>query len=119
LRTTRSTLPAVPDRESPASEATLPHRQAAKSRAHAQHFSTSRKFGGVAISDDIGMHATDGIFDHADAPIRFMSAGNDMLMLAAAFKDRPRETLRSIDSGCHQEMVSSGALYQAGTVEAM
>ncbi|WP_026608100.1 beta-N-acetylhexosaminidase [Methylocapsa acidiphila] len=47
-------------------------------------------FAGVAISDDVGMGAMNGIFDAPEAAARFMAAGCDMLMVCAHFTDTDR-----------------------------
>lgn len=50
-------------------------------------------FGGVIISDDIGMHAVNNMFESADTAVRFMAAGNDMLMICAHWTDTERARL--------------------------
>ena len=47
-------------------------------------------FAGVIVSDDIGMHAVSTMFDSPDAAVRFMAAGNDMLMICAHWTDTER-----------------------------
>ncbi|MEJ0095313.1 MAG: beta-N-acetylhexosaminidase [Methylocella sp.] len=47
-------------------------------------------FGGVSVSDDIGMGAMKGFFDAPDAAARFLAAGCDMLMVCAHFTDSNR-----------------------------
>lgn len=47
-------------------------------------------FEGVIVSDDVGMHAMDGLLDGDDASTRFMNAGNDMLMICSHFTDTER-----------------------------
>lgn len=47
-------------------------------------------FHGVAVSDDIGMGAMNGVFDAPDAAVRFIAAGCDMLMVCAHFTDSDR-----------------------------
>lgn len=54
-------------------------------------------FKGVIISDDIGMRAVSSMFDSADAGLRFMAAGNDMLMICAHWTDTERA--RSLAQG--------------------
>jgi beta-N-acetylhexosaminidase len=55
-------------------------------------------FQGVILSDDIGMHAVSSLFEGRDAAERFLSAGNDMLMICAHWTDteRARALARSI-----------------------
>ncbi|MGO9674575.1 MAG: glycoside hydrolase family 3 N-terminal domain-containing protein, partial [Methylocella sp.] len=47
-------------------------------------------FGGVTVSDDIGMGAMKGYFDAPDAAARFLAAGCDMLMVCAHFTEAAR-----------------------------
>ena len=47
-------------------------------------------FGGVIVSDDVGMHAMDGLLDSPDAAARFLGAGHDMMMICAHFTDTER-----------------------------
>jgi beta-N-acetylhexosaminidase len=47
-------------------------------------------FNGVVVSDDIGMHAMDAFFDRPDSAVRFLQAGNDLLMLCAHWTDTGR-----------------------------
>lgn len=47
-------------------------------------------FGGVVVSDDIGMGAMKGIFDAPDAAASFMAVGCDMLMVCAHLTDTER-----------------------------
>jgi len=58
-------------------------------------------FNGVIVSDDIGMHAVSAMFERPDAAIRFMAAGNDMLMICAHWTDteRARSLARAIIDG--------------------
>ncbi|WP_245471982.1 glycoside hydrolase family 3 N-terminal domain-containing protein [Bradyrhizobium nanningense] len=69
--------------------------------------SEAMKFGGVIVSDDVGMRAMTGRLDTPDAGARFMAAGNDMLMICAHWTDteRARGLARSIVDG-----VDSGGL---------
>lgn len=55
-------------------------------------------FEGVIISDDIGMRSVSSMFESPDAAVRFMAAGNDMLMICAHWTDteRSRNFARSI-----------------------
>lgn len=47
-------------------------------------------FGGVVVSDDIGMHAASAMFEDTDAAVQFMAAGNDMMMICAHWTDTER-----------------------------
>ncbi len=47
-------------------------------------------FGGVVVSDDVGMHALDGFFEREGAAARFLAAGNDLLMITAYWTDNGR-----------------------------
>ena len=47
-------------------------------------------FGGVVVSDDIGMHAMDDYFTSGETARQFIEAGNDMLMVCAHFTDTDR-----------------------------
>ena len=47
-------------------------------------------FGGVVVSDDIGMHAMDDYFSSGETSRQFIEAGNDMLMVCAHFTDTDR-----------------------------
>jgi beta-N-acetylhexosaminidase len=47
-------------------------------------------FEGVIVSDDIGMHAMDGLLDRPDTIARFMTAGNDMMMICSHWTDNER-----------------------------
>lgn len=47
-------------------------------------------FKGVVVSDDIGMRAVSALFDDKAAVLRFLSAGNDMLMICAHWTDTER-----------------------------
>ena len=47
-------------------------------------------FGGVTVSDDIGMGAMKGFFDSAEAAANFLAAGCDMLMVCAHFTEADR-----------------------------
>jgi len=66
-------------------------------------------FAGVAVSDDVGMAAMNGIFDAPDAAANFMAAGCDMLMVCAHFTDTERARrfaeaiVGAIDRGCLDE----------------
>jgi len=55
-------------------------------------------FQGVIVSDDVGMQAVSSLFEGRDAAERFLSAGNDMLMICAHWTDteRARVFARSI-----------------------
>lgn len=48
------------------------------------------RFGGVTVSDDIGMGAMKGFFDSAEAAANFLAAGCDMLMVCAHFTEADR-----------------------------
>ncbi len=58
-------------------------------------------FEGVIVSDDVGMRAVSSMFENADTAVRFMSAGNDMLMICPHWTDteRARTLARSIIDG--------------------
>jgi beta-N-acetylhexosaminidase len=47
-------------------------------------------FDGVIVSDDVGMHAMDGLLDRPDTIARFMAAGNDMMMICSHWTDTER-----------------------------
>jgi beta-N-acetylhexosaminidase len=47
-------------------------------------------FDGVIVSDDVGMHAMDGFLDKPEAIARFMTAGNDMMMICSHWTDTER-----------------------------
>jgi beta-N-acetylhexosaminidase len=47
-------------------------------------------FHGVIVSDDIGMRAVSSMFEDRDAAVRFLLAGNDMLMICAHWTDTER-----------------------------
>lgn len=47
-------------------------------------------FDGVIVSDDIGMHAMDGMLDDPGTIARFMAAGNDMMMICSHWTDTGR-----------------------------
>lgn len=47
-------------------------------------------FQGVVVSDDIGMRAVSSMFEQGEAAVRFLSAGNDMLMICAHWTDTER-----------------------------
>jgi beta-N-acetylhexosaminidase len=47
-------------------------------------------FQGVIISDDIGMHAMDGLLDEPDAMVRFIEAGNDTMMICSHWTSTER-----------------------------
>jgi len=47
-------------------------------------------FGGVVVSDDIGMNATSGLFNDREAAVRFLAAGNDMLTICSYWTDTER-----------------------------
>ncbi|MCI0466028.1 MAG: beta-N-acetylhexosaminidase [Beijerinckiaceae bacterium] len=63
-------------------------------------------FQGVAVSDDIGMGAMNGVFDAPNSAARLIASGCDMVMVCAHFTEtnRAREFARSIitaaDEGC-------------------
>ena len=48
------------------------------------------EFGGVTISDDIGMRAVSGFFEKPDAAVRLIQAGCDILMLCSHWTDTDR-----------------------------
>jgi beta-N-acetylhexosaminidase len=47
-------------------------------------------FQGVIVSDDIGMRAVSSMFEAGDAAVKFLKAGNDMLMICAHWTDTER-----------------------------
>ncbi len=55
-------------------------------------------FQGVAISDDIGMGAMNGVFDRPESAVRLIQSGCDILMVCAhfTFTDRARDFARAI-----------------------
>jgi beta-N-acetylhexosaminidase len=61
----------------------------------------------MIISDDIGMHAVTSMFEKPESAVRFMSAGNDMMMVCAHWTDteRARELAKGMIEG-----IESGAL---------
>lgn len=69
-------------------------------------------FGGVVLSDDIGMGAMDGIFDAADAAPRFIAAGGDMLVVCAHFtpSDRARGFAEAILAASENGRLDSALL---------
>jgi beta-N-acetylhexosaminidase len=55
-------------------------------------------FQGVAVSDDIGMGAMNGVFDSPESAVRLIQSGCDMLMVCAhfTFTDRARDFARAL-----------------------
>ena len=47
-------------------------------------------FGGVVVSDDIGMNAISALFNDQEAAVRFLAAGNDMLTICSYWTDTER-----------------------------
>jgi beta-N-acetylhexosaminidase len=47
-------------------------------------------FGGVVVSDDIGMNAISALFNDREAAVRFLAAGNDMLTICSYWTDTER-----------------------------
>lgn len=47
-------------------------------------------FGGVVVSDDIGMKAISALFNDQEAAVRFLAAGNDMLTICSYWTDTER-----------------------------
>ena len=47
-------------------------------------------FGGVVVSDDIGMNAISALFNDQEAAVRFLTAGNDMLTICSYWTDTER-----------------------------
>jgi beta-N-acetylhexosaminidase len=47
-------------------------------------------FSGVAVSDDIGMHAVSRMFDDPTAAVRLSLAGTDLMMVCAYWTDTDR-----------------------------
>jgi beta-N-acetylhexosaminidase len=47
-------------------------------------------FGGVVVSDDIGMHAVSRMFEDTAAPAKFLLSGADMMMVCAHWTDTDR-----------------------------
>ncbi len=47
-------------------------------------------FGGVVVSDDIGMNAISTLFNDREAAVRFLAAGNDMLTICSYWTDTER-----------------------------
>jgi beta-N-acetylhexosaminidase len=72
-------------------------------------------FKGVIISDDVGMGAVSNMFDDAEAGVRFMAAGNDMLMICAHWTDteRARSLARAITDGRRSGALDRRLLDQA------
>jgi beta-N-acetylhexosaminidase len=48
------------------------------------------QFEGVIVSDDVGMHAMDGLLDKPASMLTFMEAGNDMMMICSHWTDTDR-----------------------------
>ncbi len=73
----------------------FPHIDPAQPVTLSRHFATEilrdeLGFGGVTVSDDIGMGAMNGFFDAPEAAARFLAAGSDMLMVCSHFTDSDR-----------------------------
>jgi beta-N-acetylhexosaminidase len=79
-------------------------------------------FEGVIVSDDIGMQSVRTMFDGPDAAVRFMAAGNDMLMICAHWTDteRVRAMARAILDGRRDGLIDKRILDRAhGRIDAM
>jgi beta-N-acetylhexosaminidase len=70
------------------------------------------RFTGVIVSDDIGMHAMDGLLDRPDAIARFIAAGNDMMMICSHWTDteRARGFARALVAAKEAGLVDAEAL---------
>jgi beta-N-acetylhexosaminidase len=69
-------------------------------------------FNGVIVSDDIGMHAMDGLLVASDSALRFLAAGNDMMMITSHWTDtdRARVFARSLLTGRQSGLIDEAAL---------
>jgi beta-N-acetylhexosaminidase len=69
-------------------------------------------FDGVIVSDDVGMHAMDGLLEAPDAALRFMAAGNDMMMICSHWTDteRARAFARALIAGRAAGLLDEAAL---------
>lgn len=79
-------------------------------------------FAGVAISDDIGMGAMNGLFDAPEAAVDFMAAGCDMLMVCAHFTntERARRLAEAIvDAVAHRRLDEALLARSRARVEAL
>jgi beta-N-acetylhexosaminidase len=69
-------------------------------------------FNGVIVSDDVGMHAMDGLLGAPDSALRFLAAGNDVLMITSHWTDteRTRVFARSLLTGRQSGLIDEAAL---------
>jgi len=69
-------------------------------------------FGGVVVSDDIGMNAISALFNDREAAVRFLAAGNDMLTICSYWTDteRARGLARAIIDARRSGMLDPRAL---------
>ena len=69
-------------------------------------------FDGVIVSDDVGMHAMDGLLETPDAALRFMAAGNDMMMICSHWTDteRARAFAQALVAGRKAGLIDEDAL---------
>ncbi len=66
----------------------------------------------MIVSDDVGMHAMDGLLDKPETIARFMAAGNDMMMICSHWTDneRARAFARALIEGEKAGLVPGDAL---------
>ncbi|MCI0599823.1 MAG: beta-N-acetylhexosaminidase, partial [Beijerinckiaceae bacterium] len=69
-------------------------------------------FQGVAVSDDIGMGAMNGVFDAPDSAVRLIESGCDMVMVCAHFTEtnRAREFARALIAAAEDSRLDAGLL---------
>ncbi|MCI0467033.1 MAG: beta-N-acetylhexosaminidase [Beijerinckiaceae bacterium] len=69
-------------------------------------------FAGVAVSDDIGMGAMNGVFDAPDSAVRLIQSGCDMLMVCAHFTqtNRALDFARAILAAAEEGRLDAGLL---------
>jgi beta-N-acetylhexosaminidase len=69
-------------------------------------------FDGVIVSDDVGMHAMDGLLATPDSALRFFAAGNDMMMVTSHWTDteRARAFATALLAGRNSGSIDAAAL---------
>lgn len=69
-------------------------------------------FQGVVVTDDIGMGAMKGFFEHPEAGVRLIESGCDMIMICAHFTGtgRARDIARAIVRAAAEGRLDAGAL---------
>src|SRR4029077_6238317 len=72
-------------------------------------------FNGVIVSDDIGMHAMDGLLVAPDSALCFLAASNDMMMISSHWTDtdRARVFAWSLLTGRQSGLIDEAALDQS------